>query len=88
MRGGELPPALKEAMKTNKKVSKVTGYKISPGLIKFVSKFRQEAKKTIKDEKDFMAVNKKTLELFNDHFAKQGKTKITEEIQVFANTLE
>ena len=80
-----MPPYLEEEYNTNRKVSEVTGYRISPALIEFVSKFEQEAKKTINDKNDFMAINKQTLELFNDYFAKQGKTKINAEIQLLSN---
>jgi ribosomal protein S15P/S13E len=61
---------------------------VSPGLIKFVSQFRQEAKKTIKDEKDFMNINKKTVELFNEHFSKHGKSKVVAEIEKLAEAIK
>ncbi len=84
----ELPPALKESQKTNKKVSELSGYKISPGLIKFVSKFRQDAKKSVKDETDYVAVNKKILELINDYLAKHGKSKVYAEIEKLAEEIK
>jgi hypothetical protein len=62
-------------------------YKISPGLIKYVSNFRNEAKKTVKDLTDYMAVNKKTLEIFNEYFIKVGKPKVVAEIQKLADQI-
>jgi len=50
------------------------------GLITFVNKFRKEAKKTVKDETDFVTVNKKLLELFDEYLAKHGKSKVAKEI--------
>jgi hypothetical protein len=84
----ELPPALKASQVTNKKVSEKLGYNISPGLIKFVSKFRNQAKQTIKDEKDFVAVNKKTLELFEEYFNKHGKSKLVSEVEKLADEIK
>jgi hypothetical protein len=82
-----LPPALVESQKTNKKISLMCDYKISPGLIKYVSNFRNEAKKTVKDLTDYMAVNKKTLEIFNEYFIKVGKPKVVAEIQKLAEQI-
>jgi hypothetical protein len=87
-KGRGLPPALKAAQATNKKISEITEYKISPGLIKYVSQFRNEAKQTIKDETDFISINKKTLELFNEYFVKHGKSKVVGEIEKIAEQIK
>ena len=84
----ELPPALKASQQTNKKISEKLGYNISPGLIKFVSKFRIQAKQGIKDEKDYVAVNKKTLELFDDYLNKNGKAKLVSEVEKLAEEIK
>ena len=83
-----LPPALVESNLTNKKISAATGVGIGPALMKFVKSFREQAKKTIKDEKDFMAINKKTVEIFNDYLNKNGKAKIVSEIESIAANIK
>lgn len=84
----ELPPALKASQATNKKISEMSGYKISPALIKYVSQFRTEAKQSVKDEKDFVSINKKILELFNEHFSKHGKSKVFAEMEKLAEQMK
>ena len=85
----ELPPALAESQKTNKIISEKVGYNISPALITYVArKFGDEAKTSVKDPKDFKAVNKKKLELFEDYLSKNSKGKILGEIEKVANDLK
>ena len=83
-----LPPALKESNLTNKYISQALGVKISPSLMKFIKKFSEMAKKTIKDEKDFMAINKKKKELFTEYLNKNGKQKIMGEIEEIAASIK
>ena len=65
------------------------GYSISPALITYVArKFGDEAKASVKDPKDFKAVNKKKLELFDDYLSKNSKGKILSEIEKTANDLK
>jgi hypothetical protein len=85
----ELPPALIENQKTNKIISEKVGYNISPALITYVArKFGDEAKASVKDPKDFKAVNKKKLELFDDYLSKNSKGKILSEIEKTAADLK
>jgi hypothetical protein len=85
----ELPPALIENQKTNKIISEKVGYNISPALITYVArKFGDEAKASVKDPKDFKAVNKKKLELFDDYLSKNSKGKILSEIEKTASDLK
>lgn len=82
----ELPPALKAAQVVNEKVLKATGAERSDwfGLIKYINVLRKEAKKTVKDEKDFEAVNKKIMELFEKDLESKGKGKVASMIKAFA----
>ncbi len=79
----ELPPALKAAQATNEKILSATGVDRSNfmGLIKFVGKMRDEAKKSVKDSSDYTAVNKKIMEVFEDYLEKHGKSKVAKEIE-------
>ncbi len=85
MKGGkrELPPALKAAQVTNEKILTATGVDRSNfmGLIKFVGKMRDEAKKSVKDTTDYTSVNKKLMEVFEDYLEKHGKSKVAKEIE-------
>lgn len=87
MKGGkkELPPALKAAQVVNEKILKEAGAdrKHWFGLITYVNTLRKKAKTTVKDEKDFKAVNAKIVELFEDELDKKGKNKIAEAIENF-----
>ena len=82
----ELPPALKAAQVVNEKVLKATGAERSDwfGLIKYINVLRKEAKKSVKDEKDFEAVNIKIMELFEKDLESKGKGKIASMIKAFA----
>ena len=81
-----LPPALKAAQVINEKVLKETGAdrKHWFGLIKYINVLRTSAKKSVKDEKDFEAVNKKIMDLFNDELSSKGKGKIAKMIADYA----
>jgi hypothetical protein len=85
----ELPPSLAESFKTNKIISEKIGYNISPALVTFIArKFGDAAKASVKDSKDFKAVNKKKLELFEEYFSKNSKSKILSEIEKIGNDLK
>ena len=88
LRGGkrELPPALKAAQAVNQKILSATGVDRSQwfGLITFVNKMRDQAKKDVKDTTDFVAVNKKLMEVFEDYLNKHGKSKVAKEIEDLA----
>jgi hypothetical protein len=83
-----LNPGMQASQVSNKKISAIIGYNISPGLIKFISKMRIIAKKDVKDEKDYVEVNKKLLEVFNDYLAKNGKQKVIAEIEKLAEEIK
>jgi hypothetical protein len=74
----ELNPALKATQVINEKILKETGAERGHwfGLIAYVNSLRKEAKKQVKDEKDFKAVNDKIMELFKVDLDKKGKGKI------------
>ena len=84
----ELPPALVAAQATNKKISEYTGYKISPGLIKYINQFRKKAKETSPDEKDFVEINKKIIYFFEEYLNKVGKEKVISEILKLAEDIK
>lgn len=76
-----LHPALAENIKTNKIISEKVGYNISPALITYIArKFGDSAKASVKDPKDYKAINKKKLEIFEDYLAKNSKSKLVSEI--------
>ena len=81
-----LPPALKAAQEVNENILKQTGASRSDwfGLITYVNILRKDAKKSVKDEKDFVSVNKKILELFNAELSSKGGSKIAEQIKDLA----
>ena len=77
-----LHPSLAENIRVNKIISDKVGYSISPALITYVArKFGDAAKASVKDPKDFKAINKKKLELFEEHLAKNSKSKLVSEIE-------
>ena len=86
--GRELPPALKLMLETNKKVSTASGYPISPGLISFMTQFRDQAKKIIQDDKNHVAINKKAFELFQEYLNKVGKQKVFSEMEKVAEEIK
>ena len=78
----ELPPAMKKVRLTNEKITQKLGIKISPALLSYIKqKFRDIAKENISDIKNFEVVEKKTLEIFEEHFNNVGKSKIITEIE-------
>ena len=79
-------PFIKATLAINEKILKECGGERSDwfGLIKYVNVLRTEAKKAVKDEKDFEAVNKKILELFEKELQSKGKAKIASMIKNFA----
>ena len=84
-----LHPSLAENIRVNKVISDKVGYSISPALITYVArKFGDSAKASVKDPKDFKAINKKKLELFEDYLAKNSKSKIVSEIEKVGNDLK
>ncbi len=84
-----LHPSLAENIRVNKIISDKVGYSISPALITYVArKFGDSAKASVKDPKDFKAINKKKLELFEDYLAKNSKSKIVSEIEKIGNDLK
>ena len=81
----KLPPSLAESNKTTSEVCEKLGVKRSPGLIMFVNrKLRIPAKEQVSDEKDYKAVNKKMLELFDDLLKKKSKQQLVSEVEKFA----
>ena len=84
-----LPPSLAENIKTNKIISEKIGYNVSPALITYIArKFGDSSKASVKDPKDFKAVNKKKLELFDEYLAKNSKSKIVSEIDKVGEDLK
>jgi hypothetical protein len=84
-----LHPSLAENIRVNKIISDKVGYSISPALITYVArKFGDSAKASVKDPKDYKAINKKKLELFEDYLAKNSKSKIVSEIEKIGNDLK
>lgn len=83
-----LPPALVESQKTNKYISAKLGYNISPALISYVTNFRKSAK-AVKgvDEKDYVTVNKKIIEFFDEALKKSGKEKLVSDVEKVADRL-
>ncbi len=85
MTGGKrtLNPALKATQVVNEKILKESGAERKHwfGLITYVNTLRKDAKKQVKDEKDFEAVNKKIMELFDGELDKKGKAKIAKTIE-------
>ena len=75
-------------LETNKKVSAAAGYPISPSLIKYMTQFRDQAKKIIKDDKDYTNINKKSFEFFTEHLNKVGKQKIVSEMEKVAEEIK
>ena len=49
---------------------------------------RDEAKKSVKDHKDYVAINKKILEVFEDYMNKHGKAKVAKEIVDYAEEIK
>ena len=84
--GRRLPPALKASQVVNEKILKETGVEGVHwfGLIIYINMLRKEAKKSVKDEKDFEDVNKKIMELFEKDLQLKGKGKIADIIITFA----
>ena len=83
-----LHPSLAENIRVNKIISDKVGYSISPALITYVArKFGDAAKASVKDPKDFKAINKKKLELFEEHLAKNSKSKLVSEIEKVGSDL-
>ena len=82
-----LNPALKATQIINERIFQDIGCERRYwfGLITYVNTLRKEAKKLVKDEKDFIAVNNKINELFNSDLDKKGKDKIIKEIKDFYN---
>jgi hypothetical protein len=81
----KLPASLAESNKTTSEVCEKLGVKRSPGLIMFVNrKLRIPAKEQVSDEKDYKAVNKKMLELFDDLLKKKSKQQLVSEVEKFA----
>ena len=80
-------PALRDTQIINERIVKDIGCERRYwfGLIIYVNTLRKEAKKLVKDEKDFKAVNNKINELFNSDLDKKGKDKIIKEIKDFYN---
>jgi hypothetical protein len=80
-----LNPALKATQVINEKVLKEAGAERSHwfGLITYINTLRKEAKKLV-NEKDFEAVNKKIMELFEKDLQSKGKAKIASIIAKFA----
>ncbi len=87
MTGGKrtLNPALKATQVVNEKILKETGSERKNwfGLITYVNTLRKDAKKQVKDEKDFESVNKKIMELFSAELDVKGKEKIAKIIEDF-----
>ncbi len=85
LRGGkrELPPAIKAAQATNEKILSATGIDRSNfmGLIKFVGKMRDQAKKFVSDPTDYISLNKKIMEIFEDYLEKHTKPVVAKEIE-------
>jgi len=85
----QLHPSLAENIRVNKIISEKIGYSISPALITYVArKFGDTAKASVKDPKDFKAINKKKLELFEEYLSKNSKAKILGEIDKIGNDLK
>jgi hypothetical protein len=85
----QLHPSLAENIRVNKIISEKVGYSISPALITYVArKFGDTAKASVKDPKDYKAINKKKLELFEDYLAKNSKSKLVSEIEKVGNDLK
>jgi hypothetical protein len=81
----KLPASLAESNKTTSEICEKLGVKRSPGLIMFVNrKLRIPAKEQVSDEKDYKAVNKKMLELFDDLLKKKSKQQLVSEVEKFA----
>ena len=96
MRGGNeeqeggaktLNPALKATQVINEKILKEVGGERKHwfGLITYVNTLRKDAKKQVKNEKDFESVNKKIVELFEVDLDKKGKSKIAKIIEDYYN---
>ena len=49
---------------------------------------RTEAKTTVKDTTDFVAVNKKIMEIFEEYLNKHGKQKVHNEIEKMAEDIK
>ena len=81
----KLPASLAESNKTTSEICEKLGVKRSPGLIMFVNrKLRIPAKEQVSDEKDYKAVNKKMLELFDDLLKKKSKQQLVSEVEKYA----
>ena len=86
--GGEKPKKkIPESFKKNQEmlndVKKLLGIKMSTGLNTFLKPFRDKAKASVKDPKDYDKVNDAILELVKDHLKKNSKEKVISEIEKY-----
>ncbi len=79
----KLPPALTASRLINEKIFIQTGVSRSNwlGLILFVNNIRIKAKKEVIDPTNYIQVNAKIIELFENYIETNGKTKVANEIE-------
>ena len=62
-----LPLSLQEAVKVNQYITQELHYKICLVTLKFVSQFRKQAKEEITNKTDFITLNNRVIQFFNEY---------------------
>ncbi len=85
-----IPPILIAAQQVNEQILKSTGVDRSNwnGLIYFINKIRTKAKNEVIDASDYISVNNKIMEIFNEYLNQKGKFIIANEIENLTKNLK